>query len=58
VIAGTAVMPTAVLFPQHASHEQILAITGSLKAPNPNIIPPEVPKIRKWKGDHIGWDNN
>lgn len=43
------------IFPQKASHNQILAMTGTLKAPNPHIIPPEVPRSKKWHGDGIGW---
>lgn len=48
-------MPNHVLFPQGATHEQILAITGTLKAPDPRIIPPAIPKLKKWKGDNEGW---
>lgn len=43
-----------ILFPNGATHEQILAISGLLKAPNANIIPPEVRRQRKWKDD-VGW---
>jgi hypothetical protein len=48
-------MPKDHLFPQHAKHEQILALTNTLHAPDANKLPPEVPKPRKWKGDHLGW---
>lgn len=48
-------MPNHVLFPQGATHEQILSITGTLKAPDPRIIPPAMPKFKKWKGDNEGW---
>lgn len=55
VISGKAPLPEKqVLFPHGATHEQILAITGGLKAGNPDHIPPEVPRQRKWKGD-VGW---
>eukprot|EP00981_Chlorochromonas_danica_P007019 scaffold1524_cov182-Ochromonas_danica.AAC.3 len=57
VIAGTAPLPKYTLFPQGASHEQILALTNTLKAPDANSLPPEVPRPRKWRGDNVGWDN-
>lgn len=44
------------LFPKGASHNQILALTGTLSMPNPNTIPPEVPnRGKKWLGDDKGW---
>lgn len=43
IFNGTAEMPSKVIFPQKATHNQILGMTGSLKAPNPHIIPPFVP---------------
>jgi hypothetical protein len=55
IISGTAPPQKDALFPLTASHEQILAITGKLKASNPNIIPPEVPRQRKFKADK-GWN--
>lgn len=55
VISGTGPMPKVALFPQGATHEQILALTNTLKAPDANKLPPEVPRLRKWKGDHVGW---
>lgn len=48
-------MPHPYLYPQKATHVQILAMTGKLKAPDPNIIPPEVPRTKKWLGDDAGW---
>ena len=56
VIQGTAPMPNHVLFPLGATHEQILAMTGTLKAPDARKVPPAIPKIKKWKGDNVGWD--
>lgn len=44
------------IFPQKATHTQILAMTGSLKAPDANKIPPEVPRNKKWLGDGKGWE--
>lgn len=54
---GTAPIPKHQLYPQKASHQQILAMTGSLKAPDARIIPPRMAKTRKWLGDGVGWDN-
>lgn len=54
---GTAALPGKVLYPQKATHEQILALTGTLKAPNANIVPPPVPRNKKWLGDGIGWES-
>lgn len=51
-------MPKYELFPQGATHEQILALTNTLKAPDANKLPPEVPSLRKWKGDHVGWGDS
>jgi hypothetical protein len=56
VISGTGPVPSKTfLFPHKASHEQILALTGTLKAPNPHILPPEIPRTKKWRGDGEGW---
>ena len=56
IFNGTAQMPNKVIFPQKATHNQILGMTGTLKAPNPHIIPPFVPSNpRKWGGDGVGW---
>ena len=42
------------LFPQDVTHNQVLGMTGKLKAPNPHILPP-MPKLpKKWLGDHKG----
>jgi len=45
------------IFPQKATHNQILAITGMLKAPDANKAPPSVPRTRKWLGDGKGWES-
>jgi len=45
------------IFPQKATHNQVLAITGMLKAPDANKLPPSVPKTRKWLGDGKGWES-
>ncbi|RYH11907.1 hypothetical protein EON65_38575 [archaeon] len=55
IIGGTAPMPKIELFPQGATHTQILALTNTLKAPDANKLPPEVPRLRKWRGDDKGW---
>lgn len=57
VLAGKGPVPKTFLFPVTASHEQILALTGTLTAPNPNIIPPEVPRTKKWLGENVGWES-
>jgi hypothetical protein len=44
------------LYPQKASHVQILAMTGKLMAPNANIVPPRVTRNKKWLGDGQGWE--
>ncbi len=56
VLAGTAPMPKPMLYPQKATHVQILAMTGNLKAPNANIVPPLVQRNKKWLGDGVGWE--
>lgn len=55
VIAGTAPMPKPILFPQKATHVQVLALTGNLKAPDANILPPRLPRPKKWLGEGQGW---
>mmetsp|Transcript_23045 Transcript_23045/g.38590 ORF Transcript_23045/g.38590 Transcript_23045/m.38590 type:complete len:192 (+) Transcript_23045:133-708(+) len=57
VLAGTGPMPKTYLFPQKATHTQILALTGTLKAPDANIVPPRVERGKKWLGDGVGWDS-
>jgi hypothetical protein len=58
IFNGTAAMPSKVIFPQKATHNQILGMTGTLKAPNPHIIPPFVPSNpKKWMGDGVGWQD-
>ena len=55
LIDGTAPMPKPWLFPQKATHTQILAMTGTLKAPDARIIPPRIERGKKWLGDGVGW---
>lgn len=57
VLAGTAPMPKPMLYPQKATHVQILAMTGNLKAPNPHLVPPVVQRNKKWLGDGVGWES-
>ncbi len=57
IIDGTAVMPKPLLFPQKATHTQILALAGTLKAPDARIIPPRIERGKKWLGDGVGWDS-
>lgn len=56
-MTGEAPPGKEILFPQVATHQQILALTGSLKMPDPNKQPPDVPRGRKWLGDGVGWDS-
>lgn len=49
-------MPKPILFPQKATHIQVLALTGTLKSTDANILPPRVSKSKKWLGDGVGWD--
>jgi len=44
------------IFPQKATHLQVLALTGALKSPDANILPPDVPRARRWMGDQEGWE--
>jgi hypothetical protein len=44
------------LFPQKATHLQVLALTGALKMPDANKLPPDVPRARRWLGDQEGWE--
>ena len=57
IMAGSAPMPKHVLFAQKMNHNQILAMTGSLAAPDARNIPPLVPKRKKWLGEGVGWED-
>ncbi|KAJ1431023.1 hypothetical protein B484DRAFT_448534 [Ochromonadaceae sp. CCMP2298] len=56
VLAGTGPIPKTYLFPQKASHTQVLALTGKLKAPDASILPPRVARGKKWLGEGVGWE--
>ena len=56
IMAGSAPMPKYVLFAQKMNHNQILAMTGSLAAPDARNVPPLVPKRKKWLGEGVGWE--
>jgi hypothetical protein len=56
VLAGTGPIPKGFLFPQKATHTQILALTGTLKAPDASIVPPRVARGKKWLGEGVGWE--
>ena len=43
------------IFPQKATHTQILAMTGKLKSSDARIQPPAVAPRRKWLGEDKGW---
>jgi hypothetical protein len=55
IICGKAPPAKEMLFPQGASHQSILALTGTLMMPNANAIPPSVDRPKKWLGDDLGW---
>lgn len=55
VLSGTAPMPKDILFPQQASHQSVLALTGMLACPDARIPPPIVPRRQKWLGGDVGW---
>ena len=57
ILRGGGSGPTKIdpIFPQNPSHQQVLMITGKLKMPDANYIPPEVPRPRRWLGDDKGW---
>lgn len=55
IICGKAHPTKEMLFPQGANHQQILALTGTLKMPNAHTAPPPVQRTRKWLGDDRGW---
>eukprot|EP00598_Pedospumella_elongata_P005077 CAMPEP_0184969370 /NCGR_PEP_ID=MMETSP1098-20130426/2132_1 /TAXON_ID=89044 /ORGANISM="Spumella elongata, Strain CCAP 955/1" /LENGTH=179 /DNA_ID=CAMNT_0027491123 /DNA_START=81 /DNA_END=620 /DNA_ORIENTATION=+ len=58
VISGTAEIPKKqLLFPHKATHTQILALAGTLKAPDARIVPPRIARGKKWLGDGVGWDS-
>jgi hypothetical protein len=45
------------LFPQKATHQQLLALTGALSMPSAHTIPPPVAVKKRWGGDDVGWLN-
>lgn len=51
-------MPKDILFPQKASHQSVLALTGMLACPDARIPPPNVPRRQKWLGEDVGWAPN
>lgn len=56
IFEGTAAIPKNQLFPQKATHLQVLALTGALKMPDANTLPPDVPARKRWLGDNVGWE--
>eukprot|EP01038_Epipyxis_sp_PR26KG_P007000 gene7000-9565_t len=55
ILSGNAPISKDYIFPQKATHTQILAMTGKLKAPDASYVPPPMPKGKKWLGEGIGW---
>ena len=58
IMTGTAPEGKTYLFPQGATHTQILAQTGALAMPDARVEPPFMPKPRKWLGDDKGWSDD
>ena len=52
---GTGKVEKEYLFPNKISHNQVLAMTGTLSMPDAHSVPPEIPKAKKWLGDDKGW---
>lgn len=55
-MTGRAPVTKEALYPQKPNHQMLLAISGSLKMPDPYKMPPPVPKTRKWLGSDKGWE--
>jgi hypothetical protein len=55
IICGEASSTKEMLFPQGATHQQILALTHSDAAPDAHKMPPAVQRPKKWLGDDLGW---
>ena len=56
VMNGTGAIPKNLLFPQKATHMQILAMTGSLCMPDANTVPARITRGVKWLGEGVGWE--
>mmetsp|Transcript_50870 Transcript_50870/g.65138 ORF Transcript_50870/g.65138 Transcript_50870/m.65138 type:complete len:218 (+) Transcript_50870:116-769(+) len=46
------------LFPQNASHMQLLQLTKQVNAPDPRIQPQPQPQKHVWRGMDKGWSNH
>jgi hypothetical protein len=57
VLSGKGKFEQDPIFPQNTTHQMVLAITGKLKMPDPNIVPPDVPRRKRWIGGDKGWDS-
>eukprot|EP01041_Mallomonas_annulata_P002353 gene2353-4566_t len=55
-LTGRTPMPKDFLYPQNASHQQILTLTGSVMMPSPFKDPPQVSRPKKWLGNDVGWE--
>lgn len=56
IIKGTAPIPKHCVFPQKATHDQILVLTGDYVSKDANVIPPVIPRPnKKWFGEEKGW---
>jgi len=46
------------IFPQHASHQQLLGIDNKLVGTNAQMPAPQVLSKNRWLGNDLGWENN
>lgn len=58
IMVGKGPMPKYVLFAQKMNHNQILAMTGALAAPDARLEPQSVPVRKRWISEEQGWETN
>lgn len=56
-MTGRTPLPREFLYPQKASHQQILSLTGSIIMPDPFKTAPSVPRPKRWLGNDVGWES-
>jgi len=57
-MCGTSEWKKDPIFPQGASHQQLLGIDNKLVGTMASLPAPEVPKRNRWLGADKGWENN
>ena len=58
IVKGTTPIPEKeYFFPHNASHNQVLALTGTLSSTDASIIPPAPAPKKQWLGDDQGWSS-